>query len=144
MALAHYETTRARALAASVVGALVGAIALELYLLTLVVATGPVSFSLLLNAISDLPVLALFIWLGLVIIGVPCWLLLHRAGFRAWQHLAAAGAVAFFAVTYAIESRVVFTDHAMSSASRMALLGALVGVAIWRVAYRKVGATAPV
>jgi hypothetical protein len=102
--------------------------------------------------------------IGLAFCGAPVWLVLHATGRRRWQNAVVAGALVPFIVSLAFTTRF-FTgrasgqwsyygnggDHwidgkitmfgitmALQSAAQLAAIGALVGLVIWRVAYRRI------
>jgi hypothetical protein len=116
-------------------------------------------------------VIALVVWgVGLIAVGAPLWWLLHKLGFRHWLVAAATGTLLTFLAGFAILTRgfemipppsgsalsaedaggppVInnrLTPHgwrrAAQSSLMLAVAGALVALAVWRVAYRRVGST---
>jgi MFS family permease len=100
---------------------------------------------------------------GLVFFGSPVWVVLHETGRRRCQHAALAGALVPFVVYFAFATGF-FTGHAnvqwtyydeggqqwldgvitgfgwmiaLKQASQFAVIGAFIGLVIWRVAYRR-------
>jgi uncharacterized membrane protein YiaA len=100
---------------------------------------------------------------GIVVFGLPVWRALHTTGRRAWFHAVIAGATVPFVVYLALSTGF-FTGHAngnwsyygdggkhwvdgvitmfgvrmaVQNAAQLGLMGALVGLVIWRVAYRR-------
>ena len=113
-------------------------------------ATGIVSASDLIVAILIFFV-ALVGWsLGLFLFGLPLWWLFHRNGWRGRRVAMLLGALTTFVIVFLLEiSGGIFAvatgdsdgGHLASLvwAGLMALLGAIVALVIWRVAYRPVG-----
>lgn len=107
---------------------------------------------------------AILVWAGgLALVGAPLWAVLHARGLRSAAHAVAVGAVATFLASAILllllpwgmgdlneGGRWIIQDGArtpygwwvlLRSASLMALSGALVGLLIWRIAYRREGAS---
>lgn len=112
---------------------------------------------------------ALVVWaVGLTVFGLPLWWLLHKLRLRHWLVAAVVGATVTFLVGFGIETRALelipppsnstysagdaggptiidntLTPHGWWAAFRGSLMlsagGILVALAIWRVAYRRVG-----
>ena len=157
----QYITTRRRAAAAVSVGALVGAVATNsptfvvtlLYIDRMQSQHIPILFFMLF--------MAFIVWVvGLALIGVPIWWLLHRKGLRSWWIAVLFGAIAASIVDFALNLALTLPiEHSSFGDSggdtiidgeltaygwwglvRGAVLigigGAIVALVIWRIAYR--------
>jgi hypothetical protein len=144
-------TNPRRATLAATAGAIVGALGVTIVVLLLAtVATGIVSASDLIVAILIF-VVALTGWsLGLFLFGLPLWWLFHRNGWRGRRVAMLLGALTTFVIVLLLEMSggilaVATGDggggHLISFVwiAVMAVLGALVALVIWRIAYRQVG-----
>ncbi len=96
---------------------------------------------------------SLFIGIGMTAVAGPLWLVMHVAGLRRARHAALVGAVAALAVfvgaqTYGfgLLEMPVIDSHtwmfrwasAIATSAVLALIAALIGGIMWRVAYRRV------
>jgi hypothetical protein len=142
------STNPRRATLAVTAGALIGALGVAIVVLLLAtIATGVVSAADLIVAILIF-VVALVGWsLGLFLFGLPLWWLFHRNGWRGRRVAMLLGAITTFIIVILLEaSGGVFAvatgdseaGHLQSLvwAGIMALLGAIVALVIWRIAYR--------
>ncbi len=164
----NYVTTPGRVGLSLGGGALTGAVLLSLYMtlstLPYVTLAPPVDAAgLWWILLLEILILAVVWLLGLVLIGLPAWLVLHYLGLRHWLWAVSAGAVLTSATAYviAIESGVFygvagFTEYdgidpitlteselasrkqqtALFASFVLGVIGAAVGFAIWRIAYR--------
>jgi hypothetical protein len=142
-------TNPRRATMAATAGAVVGALGVTIVVLLLAtVATGVVSAADLTVAILIF-IVALIGWsLGLFLFGLPLWWLFHRNGWRGRRVAMLLGAATTYVIVFLLEiSGGIFAvatgdsdgGHLTSLvwAGLMALLGAIVALVIWRVAYRQ-------
>src|SRR4051812_32073829 len=101
----NYETTPSRVTLAVAVGALTGGISITLFGLigtAFVYGLEAAYGSWRVNVFVF--VAALTVWaIGLVIVGLPLWWVLHRSGYRAWYVAAAAGVVATCLACFALD-----------------------------------------
>jgi hypothetical protein len=129
-------------------GAVIGALGVVVVVLLLAtIATGVVSASDLIVAILIF-VVALVGWsLGLFLFGLPLWWLFHRNGWRGRRVAMLLGALTTFVIVFLLEMfggiLAVTTGNSDAGnlmplvwAGVMALLGAIVALVIWRIAYR--------
>lgn len=160
-----YVTTLSRAALAIAVGAAVGALIVVAVLVALpayrygddLVARGQLSF------IAFVAVAAFAVWaIGLTVIAIPCWRILHRRGWRDWRAAIVLGFVLTFVTYLALSTgfglgfgsgysagdgggmTVVngrLTAHgwsrALAAAALQGAIGMVVGWMVWRVAYRR-------
>jgi hypothetical protein len=151
MGVDSLTTNPRRATLAATAGAVVGALGVTIVVLLLAtIATGVVSAGDLIVAILIFFV-ALVGWsLGLFLFGLPLWWLFHRNGWRSRRVAMLLGALTTFVIVVLLEvSGGIFavatgdsdSGHLTSLvwAGVMALLGAIVALVIWRIAYRPVG-----
>ena len=142
------STNPRRATLAVTAGAVIGALGVAVVVLLLAtIATGVVSASDLIVAILIF-IVALVGWsLGLFLFGVPLWWLFHRNGWRGRRVAMLLGAFDDFVIVFLLEMSggilAVTTGNSDAGhlmplvwAGVMALLGALVALVIWRIAYR--------
>ena len=148
MSLDSFSTNTRRATLALTAGAVIGALGVAVVVLLLAtIATGVVSAADLIVAILIF-IVALVGWsLGLFLFGLPLWWLFHRNGWRSRRVAMLLGALTTFVIILLLEmSGGVFAvatgdseaGHLQSFvwAGVMALLGAIVALVIWRIAYR--------
>ena len=148
MAVDTLTTNPRRATLAVTAGAVIGALGVAVVVLLLAtIATGVVSASDLIVAVLIF-IVALVGWsLGLFLFGLPLWWLFHRNGWRGRRVAMLLGALTTFVIVLLLEmSGGVFAvatgdseaGHLQSLvwAGVMALLGAIVALVIWRIAYR--------
>ena len=148
MSLDSLNTNPRRATLAVTVGAVIGALGVAIVVLLLAtIATGVVSASDLIVAILIF-IVALIGWsLGLFLFGLPLWWLFHRNGWRGRRVAMLLGAFTTLVIVLLLEMSggilAVTTGnddagHLMPLvwAAVMALLGAIVALVIWRIAYR--------
>ena len=148
MSLDALNTNPRRATLAAAAGALVGAAGVTIVVLLLVMAAnGVVSASDLTISILIFLV-ALVGWsLGLFVLGLPLWWLFHRNGWRGRRVAMLLGAFTTFVIVVMLEATggifAVATGNTDGGdltsfvwAGVMALLGAIVALVIWRIAYR--------
>ena len=162
----RYSTTRRRAAAAVAAGAAVGAVATNAPMLVvgLLYFDEPGGFeSQHIPFLFYMVFIAFVVWIvGLALVGVPMWWLLHKKRLRSWWVAVLCGAIAAFvggfaaslALTLPIE-HASFGDsggHTMIDgemtaygwqslvlgAVQIGVCGAIVAAVIWRVAYRRV------
>jgi hypothetical protein len=113
--------------------------------------------------VVSMVLLAFFIWsVGLAVVGVPIWWLLHKKGLRSWQAAVLCGAIAAFVGGFAMNLGLVLSIESSSfsdsggysmidgeltaygwrslvlGAVQIGFIGAIVGAVIWRIAYRRV------
>ena len=84
-----------------------------------------------------------FLWLfGLVLFGLPPWILAHFTGYRTWFVSLIFGFTVPFlvAIWFFFTSEISLADSlfdAAGNAALFSLLGAIVALTIWRIAYRR-------
>ena len=150
-----YETTASGVACALLAGALTGGalVGLELATVSHFIAVSPKShhaYSLRGAVTTFVPVALvalIFFAGGLAIIGAPLWLAMHRLGWRSWLDAAVAGFVAT-GIGMFLLSAWPFISHGHKSLHDwwkivehtfyIAPVGAIVGLVIWRIAYRPV------
>jgi hypothetical protein len=150
MSMDSLSTNPRRATLAVTVGAVIGALGVAVVVLLLAtIATGVVSASDLIVAVLIF-IVALVGWsLGLFLFGLPLWWLFHRNGWRGRRVAMLLGAATTYVIVFLLEiSGGIFAvatgdseaGHLQSLvwAGVMALLGAIVALVIWRIAYRPV------
>jgi hypothetical protein len=150
MSLDSLDTNPRRATLAVTAGAVIGALGVSVVVLLLAtIATGVVSAADLIVAILIF-IVALVGWsLGLFLFGLPLWWLFHRNGWRGRRVAMLLGAATTYVIVFLLEiSGGIFAvatgdsdgGHLTSLvwAGVMALLGAIVALVIWRIAYRPV------
>jgi hypothetical protein len=150
MGVDSLATNPRRATLAATAGAVVGALGVTIVVLLLAtIATGVVSAGDLIVA-SLIFVVALTGWsLGLFLFGLPLWWLFHRNGWRGRRVAMLLGALTTFVIVLLLEMSggILAVTTGSSDAghlvslvwvSVMALLGAIVALVIWRIAYRPV------
>jgi hypothetical protein len=142
------STDPRRASLAAAAGAVIGALGVVAVVLVFAAMAGGVSASDLVVSILIF-VVALIGWsLGLFLFGLPLWWLFHRSGWRGRRVAMLLGAITTFIIVVLLEMSggvlAVTTgdseaSHHMSLvwAGVMAVLGAIVALVIWRVAYRQ-------
>jgi hypothetical protein len=143
-------TNPRRATLAVTAGAVIGALGVAVVVLLLsTIATGVVSAADLIVAILIF-IVALTGWsLGLFLFGLPLWWLFHRNGWRGRRVAMLLGALTTFVIVLLLEMSggilAVTTGNSDAGhlvslvwVSVMALLGAIVALVIWRIAYRPV------
>jgi hypothetical protein len=148
MSMDGLTTNPLRATLAATVGALIGALGVAIVVLLLATAgTGVLNLSDLIVSILIFLV-ALVGWsLGLFLFGLPLWWLFHRNGWRGWRVAMLLGAFTTFVIVLLLEmSGGIFAVATGNSdggdlisfvwVAVMALLGAVVALVIWRIAYR--------
>ena len=148
MSLDSLSTNPRRATLAVTAGAVIGALGVVVVVLLLAtIATGVVSASDLIVAILIF-IVALVGWsLGLLLFGLPLWWLFHRNGWRGRRVAMLLGALTTFVIVFLLEMfggiLAVTTGNNDAGnlmplvwAGVMALLGAIVALVIWRIAYR--------
>jgi hypothetical protein len=135
-----------RAKLALLIGALAGAPLIIIAEMALgVIPSGPGSIWQLVLGIMIFSVLGfMFAVYGMVFIAVPAWWMLHQAGMTTWVHAVILGVVLTFC--YAIGIWFLFFAHgvpapqgwyvAIQLAVPAAIAGGLVGLMVWRIAYR--------
>lgn len=154
------------AIAALIVGAAVGAVAtnLPVVVMGLLYIGEPGGFqSQHIPLLVYMFALAFIVWgVGLILVGVPIWWLLHKKGLRSWWMAVLLGAVAAavcnfalnLAMTLPIENASLGDSGGQSmidgeltaygwwslvrGAAAIGVVGALVAAVIWRIAYRRV------
>jgi hypothetical protein len=136
-----------RATLAAIAGAVVGALGVVAVVLLFAAMASGVSASDLVVSILIFLV-ALIGWsLGLFLLGLPLWWLFHRNGWRGQRVAMLLGAFTTFIIVVLLETSGGVlavttgdsaTGHLMSLVWTcvMALLGAIVALVIWRIAYR--------
>jgi hypothetical protein len=165
--MSKYETNLPRAALGLVVGTVAGASLIELWFLSEV--RDLQELPLALQAASAIFIYAAFFWAaGLFLVAPLPWALLHHCGMRSWLSALALGAALTFGVMLAggtywfglrapgdlsaadLAGRTTWTDgrltlHGWTNAVGHALLfsitGALVGLVVWRTAYRRIAST---
>lgn len=150
MSVDSLSTNPRRATLAATAGAVVGALGVTIVVLLLAtIATGVVSAGDLIVAILIF-IVALVGWsLGLFLFGLPLWWLFHRNGWRGRRVAMLLGALTTFVIVLLLEMSggILAVTTGNSDAGHlislvwiavMALLGALVALVIWRIAYRPV------
>ena len=148
MNLDSLSTNPRRATLAVTVGAIIGALGVAVVVLLLATAgTEVLNFSDLIVSILIF-VVGLVGWsLGLFLFGLPLWWLFHRNGWRGWRVAMLLGAFTTFVIVVLLERSggilAVATGDSDSGnlisfvwAGVMAVLGAIVALVIWRIAYR--------
>lgn len=148
MAVDTLTTNPRRATLAATAGAVAGALGVTIVVLLLAtVATGIVSASDLIVAILIF-IVALVGWsLGLFLFGLPLWWLFHRNGWRGRRVAMLLGAFTTLVIVLLLEMSggILAVTTGNNDAGRlmplvwagvMALLGAIVALVIWRIAYR--------
>ena len=148
MAVDTLTTNPRRATLAVTAGAVIGALGVAVVVVLLpTIATGVVSASDLIVAILIF-IVALVGWsLGLFLFGLPLWWLFHRNGWRGRRVAMLLGALTTFVIVFLLEMfggiLAVTTGNTDAGnlmplvwAGVMALLGAIVALVIWRIAYR--------
>jgi hypothetical protein len=162
----RYSTTRRRAAAAVAAGAAAGAVATNAPMLVvgLFFIGEPGGFqNQHIPLLFYMFFLSFIVWsVGLALVGVPMWWLLHKKGLRSWWVAVLCGAIAAFvggfavslALTLPIENAS-FADsggHTMIDgemtaygwqslvlgAVQIGVCGAIVAAVVWRIAYRRV------
>lgn len=141
-------TNPRRATLAAAAGALVGALGVAIVVLLLATTgTDAVNLSDLIVSILIF-VVALVGWsLGLFLVGLPLWWLFHRSDRRSWRVAMLLGAFTTFVIVLLLERSggilAVATGHTQAGQlisfiwiGVMAVLGAIVALVIWRIAYR--------
>jgi hypothetical protein len=133
----RYETSKDRAFHALLVGAFVASTATTVVMLFLLFVTAA-PWLLIFGFFKFWPSLTIAYWIGLMIVMTPCWLVLHRAGWRQWWCLSIAGAVGLFAITFSAGP--FFSDEGFEVGfpAMMSIVGGMTGLAIWRAAYRRI------
>jgi hypothetical protein len=149
MSVDSLSTNPRRATLAALAGAIVGALGVVVVVLSFAALAGGVSASDLVVSILIFFV-ALVGWsLGLFLLGLPLWWLFHRNGWRGWRVAMLLGAFTTFVIVLLLERSggmlaVTTGDSAGGDlisfvwVAVMAVLGAIVALVIWRVAYRRV------
>ena len=150
MSVDNLSTNPRRATLAVTVGAVIGALGVAVVVLLLAtIATGVVSAADLIVAILIF-IVALVGWsLGLFLFGLPLWWLFHRNGWRGRRVAMLLGALTTFVIVLLLEMSggILAVTTGNSDAGHlislvwvgvMALLGAIVALVIWRIAYRQV------
>jgi hypothetical protein len=150
MSMDNLSTNPRRATLAVTAGAVIGALGVAIVVLLLATAgTEAVNLSDLIISILIFLV-ALVGWsLGLFLLGLPLWWLFHRNGWRGWRVAMLLGAFTTFVIVLLLEiSGGIFAVATGNSdggdlisfvwIAVMALLGAIVALVIWRIAYRPV------
>ena len=145
MAVDTLTTNPRRATLAVTAGAVIGALGVAVVVVLLAtIATGVVSASDLIVAILIF-IVALVGWsLGLFLFGLPLWWLFHRNGWRGRRVAMLLGALTTFVIVFLLEMFGAVTTGNTDAgnlmplvwAGVMALLGAIVALVIWRIAYR--------
>ena len=148
MSVDNLTTDPRRATLAVIAGAIVGALGVAIVVLLLATAgTGTLNLSDLIVSILIF-IVALTGWaLGLFLFGLPLWWLFHRNGWRGWRVAMLLGAFTTFVIVVMLEATggifAVATGNSDGGdltsfvwAGVMALLGAVVALVIWRIAYR--------
>lgn len=150
MSVDSLSTNPRRATVAVMVGAVIGALGVAIVVLLLAtIATGVVSAADLFVAVLIF-IVALVGWsLGLFLFGLPLWWLFHRSGWRGRRVAMLLGALTTLVIVLllkmsggilAVTTGNNAAGHLMPLvwAGVMALLGAIVALVIWRIAYRAV------
>jgi hypothetical protein len=148
MSLDSLDTNPRQATLAVTAGAVIGALGVAVVVLLLAtIATGVVSAADLIVAILIF-IVALTGWsLGLFLFGLPLWWLFHRNGWRGRRVAMLLGALTTFVIVLLLEMSggILAVTTGNSDAGHlvslvwvavMALLGAIVALVIWRIAYR--------
>lgn len=148
MAVDTLTTNPRRATLAVTAGAVIGALGVAVVVVLLAtIATSVVSAADLIVAILIF-IVALVGWsLGLFLFGLPLWWLFHRNGWRGRRVAMLLGALTTFVIVFLLEMfggiLAVTTGNTDAGnlmplvwAGVMALLGAIVALVIWRIAYR--------
>ena len=150
MSMDGLTTNPRRATLAVIVGALIGALGVAIVVLLLATAgTGVLNLSDLIVSILIFLV-ALVGWsLGLFLFGLPLWWLFHRNGWRGRRVAMLLGAFTTFVIVLLLEMSggifAVATGNGDGGdlisfvwVAVMAVLGAIVALVIWRIAYHPV------
>jgi hypothetical protein len=149
MSVDSLSTDPRRATLAVTAGALIGALGVVAVVLLLAAMASGVSASDLVVSLLIF-VVALVGWsLGLFLLGLPLWWLFHRNGLRGRRVAMLLGALTTFIIVVLLErsGSVLAVTTGDSEAGQlmsfvwaavMALLGAIVALVIWRIAYRPV------
>jgi hypothetical protein len=147
MSVDDLSTNPRRATLAATVGAVIGALGVVAAVLAFAAMASGVSDSDLVVSILIFLV-ALVGWsLGLFLVGLPLWWLFHRNGWRGRRVAMLLGALTTFVIVLVLEmSGGIFAvatgdseaGHLISLVwvAVMAVLGAIVALVIWRIAYR--------
>jgi hypothetical protein len=86
-------------------------------------------------------VFALVIWaVGLLLVGVPAWCVLHALGMRGWRTAVLTGAVLPFGVGLLLINWEEGRPQGLGFPALLGLAGSAVGYTVWRIAY---GRSAP-
>lgn len=157
-----YEITTGRAALALLVGALTGSLLVSAWYLAMFVmaSSGQLPGDIFLYQFRTMLILVpmssfLVFAGGLLIIGIPLWALLHQLGWRSWMHSIIfgflAGVVAALAIQFVprllLASGTIAGNYRereldwLNIAGSIAWIGvacAIVGLVIWRIAYRRV------
>ena len=147
MSMDGLSTNPRRATLAATAGAIIGALGVVAVVLVFAAMAGGVGVSDLVVSLLIF-VVALTGWsLGLLLVGLPLWWLFHRNGWRSRRVAMLLGAFTTFVIVLLLETSGsilavatgVSDDSGLVSfvwAAVMAVLGAIVALVIWRVAYR--------
>lgn len=146
MTVDDLSTNPRRATLAAAAGALVGALGVVGAVLAFAALGGGIGASDLVVSILIFLVALVGWWLGLFLLGLPLWWLFHRNGWQGRRTAMLLGAFTTFVIVLLLErSGGVFavatgeTGGGLISfvwIALMALLGAVVALVIWRIAYR--------
>jgi hypothetical protein len=141
-------TTPWRATLAAAAGAVIGALGVAIVVLMMATAgAGALNLSDLIVSILIF-IVALAGWsLGLFLIGLPLWWLFHRNGWHSWRVAMLLGAFTTFIIVLLLERSGGILAVATGDSdgrdlisfvwvSVMAVLGAIVALVIWSIAYR--------
>ena len=147
MSVDSLSTNPRRATLAAIAGAVIGALGVVAVVLLLAEMASGVSATDLVVALLIF-VVALVGWsLGLLLFGLPLWWLFHRNGWRGRRVAMLLGALTTFVIVFLLEmfGGILAVTTGNSDAGHlmplvwsgvMALLGAIVALVIWRIAYR--------
>jgi len=147
MSVDGLSTNPRRATLAATVGAVIGALGVVAAVLAFAAMASGVSASDLVVSILIFLV-ALVGWsLGLFLVGLPLWWLFHRNGWRGRRVAMLLGGFTTFVIVLLLERSggVLAVDNGDNSGGDfisfvwvavMAVLGAIVALAIWKIAYR--------
>lgn len=148
--LESLDTNPRRATLAATAGAVIGAFGVVIVVLALAAMAGGVSASDVIVSILIFLV-ALTGWsLGLFLLGLPLWWLFHRNGWRGKRVAMLLGAFTTFVIVLLLERSGGILAVATGDSEGgqlisfvwiavMAVLGAVVALVIWRIAYRPAG-----